>query len=59
MLAPLFITNSFGWYGNKEGNYSIYFMLDFSFTAIPSEDYCLSLKDKYQTLYDSSSCLIT
>ena len=35
-------------------------MLDFPlFVAIPSEDYYLSTKDKYQKFYVSSYCILT
>ena len=58
MLAPLFFTNSFGWYGNKKGNYNRHSMLSFTlFMVVSSEDLYLSVKDKYQTFYVSSSCI--
>ena len=35
-------------------------MLDFPpFMEVPSEDYYLSMEDKYQIFYVSSSCLFT
>ena len=46
-LASLFFIQGFGWYGNKEGNYSRHFMLDFpQFMAFPSSDYDLSMNNK-------------
>ena len=50
MVAHLFFTSIFGRYGNKEENYIIHYMLAFQlFMAVPSEDYYLKMKDKYQT----------
>ena len=59
MITHLFFTNMFGRYGNKGGNYSRHSMLDFLlFMAVPSEDYYLSMKDRCQTLYVRSSCIL-
>ena len=59
MVTNLFFTNMFGRYGNKGGNYSRHSMLDFPlFMAVPSADYYLSTKDRWQTLYVSSSCIL-
>ena len=42
---------------NKEFK-SRHFMLDFTlFMKVPSDNYYLSTKDKYQTFYVSSSCI--
>ena len=60
MLAPFLFTNILiGMEINKEFN-SRHSMLEFSlFMAVPSADYYLPTKDKYQTFYVSSSCIFT
>ena len=56
MLEHLFFIQSFGQYGNKEGDNSRHFVLDFTlFMAVPSQDYYLSIDNKQQKLYVSSS----
>ena len=60
MLAYLSFINSFGWYGSKEGNYSRHSMLDFTLCLVVTpEDYYLSMKYRWKTLYVSSSYLFT
>ena len=48
MVATLFYTKSFDWYGNKGGSYNRHYMLDFPlFMAVPSAYYHLTTEDKY------------
>ena len=59
LVHPVLFTKSFGWYGNKEVNYSRNYIISYTLlTAVPSEYCYLSTECIYHKFYGTSSCVI-
>ena len=59
LAHPVLFTKSFGWYGNKEVNYSRNYIISYTlFISVPSEYCYLSTECIYHKFYGTSSCVI-